>query len=118
MADTINTLSSASDYAYVTAENRVYLGNKSLSCSCVAFGKDYIGITRTLGVAKYIKPTTQTATLYSMVLTSEGPLGHLGIILDIDGDEMWIIEANYKPCQVTYRTLKIDDPAIRGYLIP
>lgn len=113
-ADTTKNIESASDYAYVVAETRLPL-NKSLSCNCVLFAKDYLGITETLGIAKYIKPDTQTPTIYSLVLLNEGPLGHVGVVLDVDKNEIWIVEANRKPCTISYRTLNIDSPLIKGY---
>ena len=113
-ADTAKNIESASDYAYVTAETRLPL-NKSLSCNCVLFAKDYLGITETLGIAKYIKPDSQVGSIYSLVLLNEGSLGHVGVVLDVDKDEIWIVEANRKSCTISYRTLGINDPVIRGY---
>jgi hypothetical protein len=113
-ADTINTIDTASDYPYIVAVNNLPW-NKSLSCNCVLFSKDYLGITETLGVAKNIKPTSTEPTIGSMILLNEGPLGHVGVVLDIFDNEVWIVEANYKPCTITYRALKTDDPRIKGY---
>jgi hypothetical protein len=114
-ADTINTIESASDYPYIVAQTLPYLGNKSLSCNCVLFAKDYLGITETLGVAKYIKPTSDVPSIGSIVITNEGPLGHVGVVLDIFDDEIWIVEANYEKCNITYRSLNTNDKVIKGY---
>ena len=114
-ADTINTIETASDYPYIVAKAIPYLGNKSLSCNCVLFAKDYLGITETLGVAKYIKPTSQEPKIMSMILLDEGPLGHVGVVLDIYDNEVWIVESNYKSCMITYRSINISDRAIKGY---
>ena len=114
-AETIKSIESASDYPYVVAQTIPYLGNKSLSCNCVLFSKDYLGITETLGVARFIKATSTEPKIGSMVLLKEGTLGHVGVVLDVNNDEIWIVESNYKPCMITYRSLKIGDPRIKGY---
>ena len=114
-AETVKTLDTASDYPYVVAKTLPYLGNKSLSCNCVLFAKDYLGITETLGAAKYIKPNSSEPKVGSMVLLKEGTLGHVGVVLDINNDEIWFIESNFRSCMITYRSLKTDDPRIKGY---
>lgn len=114
-ADTVNMIETASDYPYIVAQNIPYLGDKSLGCNCVLFAKDYLGITETLGVAKYIKPDSKEPKVGSMILLNEGPLGHVGVVLDIYEDEVWIVEANFRKCNITYRALQTNDPRIRGY---
>lgn len=117
-ADTVKSINTASDYSYVVAQSVPYwkLPDKSLSCNCVLFAKDYLGITRTLGIAKYIKPTSQEPRANSIVITDESELGHVAVVLSIIDDKLFLIEGNYRSCQVTYRTLNVDDSRIKGYV--
>ena len=67
------------------------------------------------GNAGNIQPTQSGPYLYGIVLLNEGPYGHLGVIIKIDGNFITITEANYIPGQITRRILALDNPRIRGY---
>ena len=62
-----------------------------------------------------MKPNSAIPWPGYLVLLSEGEYGHLAVIQRIEGDKLYIVEANYKPCAVSTRTLDINDPRIRGY---
>lgn len=53
-----------------------------------------------------------------LVLLNEGLYGHIALILGIEGENLGIIEANYRKCKVSERTISIFDPKIRGYFKP
>lgn len=67
------------------------------------------------GIPKLIQPNSDIPWPGYVVLTNEGEFGHMGIIEHIEGSELYIVEANYKPCDSSSRVLDISDPRIRGY---
>lgn len=50
-----------------------------------------------------------------VVVTREGPFGHVAVILGIEDSKLSIIEANYAPCKVSTRSLSLEDSRIRGF---
>lgn len=88
----------------------------SAYCSCVIFAKQYLGIkNESWGVAINIKPTTDKPYAGGIVITKESKLGHVAVIKEVVGNELHVIEANYKHCQKSERTISMDDPDIIGY---
>jgi hypothetical protein len=85
-------------------------------CSCVLFARWYLNREDIRGIAGAIKPSSQEPKIGSVVLLLEGELGHTAVVIGIEGDDLYLIEANYRSCQITTRQLKMDDKRIRGYL--
>ena len=86
--------------------------------NCVMYAKYRTGhLNESWGVAKDIKPNSQTPVVGGVVLTSEGKFGHAGYIENIKDDKLLIVEANYIPDQISTRSLQLDSPSIRGYLV-
>ena len=50
-----------------------------------------------------------------IVITSEGPVGHMAIITKVTSTSLEVIEANYKHCEVDTRTIPLDSPVILGF---
>lgn len=48
---------------------------------------------------------------------NEGWSDHVGIVVSVEGKTITTIEGNYGD-KVTYRTIKVEDPLIRGYGLP
>lgn len=85
-------------------------------CNCVLYAKYILGITESLGVAGHIQPTRLTPYIGSLVITSEGSMGHVAIVTNIKDGLLYLREANYVHCKITYdRTLAIDSSLILGY---
>ena len=83
--------------------------------SCISFAKAVLGRSQSekLGNARDIEPNSE-AFIGAVALTTEGK-GHAGVITDLTSEEITIIEANYILGRITQRTLKRDNPKIRGY---
>lgn len=85
--------------------------------NCVMYAKYVLGHSGALGVAKDIKPNTQTPVVGGIVLTSEGQFGHVAVILEVSDTSLLVTEANYIPDTISTRSIQLDDPSIRGYLV-
>ena len=74
---------------------------------------------------KYCPPKVKTAKdipilkfqpiVGSLALFDYKPFGHVAYVEKVNQDSIEISEANYKKCQITYRTVKLDDPHLLGY---
>jgi len=52
-----------------------------------------------------------------VIHTSEGNVGHSAVVMDIQGDNLVLLEANYTPGQITYgRTISKNDPKVLGFI--
>lgn len=83
-------------------------------CFCVTFARKYIpNLPR--GDAKNLIPNSGPTIGGVMIMDYYG-VGHVAVITGFDknGDAQ-IIEANYKKCRVTRRTVSLDDIHIVGY---
>lgn len=67
----------------------------------------------------YGSDNMDTVQVGDAVLTTEGNVGHSFMVAEVDGDDLIILEANYKPGQITYgRRISKDDAKILGYVRP
>ena len=99
---------------YLVALNSPVASN--LGFSCVEFAKAYLGRSGEVwGRADSIKPTVGKPYVGGLVLTKEGPLGHVAVIVNIVGNSLQVKEANYIKGKITTRELPVDSPVIRGY---
>ena len=85
-------------------------------CSCVIFARWYLNREEIRGIAGAIKPSSQEPKIGSVVLLREGELGHTAVVIGIEGDTLYLLEANYTPCKLTTRQMKIGDSKIKGYI--
>lgn len=120
-ANTTNDLveeSSSYQDNFLVAKFVPYSSEKFNPCSCVSFAKQYLGLPKSirLGNAWNIKPNISYPVVGGLILTQEGP-GHVAVITSINGDQISVLEANWKPCKVTQRVIPLDFPLIRGYWV-
>lgn len=90
----------------------------TVNCSCVTFARKnsphqppVIGFRPSLD----IQPNQTEPKVGGWVLTNEGQYGHVAIVTSITETEIYVIEKNKVPCEVTSRVISIDNPIIRGY---
>lgn len=93
----------------------IKVSNRTL-CSCVAYARK---------ISKFQPPKMPYArdmfvnqtepVLGAWVKLKEGPVGHLGIVIEITDELIRIDEANFEPCKRQRRVLDRDDPRILGY---
>lgn len=85
-------------------------------CSCINYAKYILGVTGEVwGYPDKLATTSMSPHEGGLVLTSEGPYGHIAVVTSVNEDSITISEANYESCKITTRTLKLNDPVIRGY---
>ena len=44
-----------------------------------------------------------------------GKYGHLAVVTEVNEESFKVVEKNLKPCDITTRTIKKNDPAIEGF---
>ena len=86
-------------------------------CSCVSFIKSITGYTEPVGLAKNWPVNFRLPAIGEVVVTRENPYtGHVAMIIDIQGNDLILEEANYVHCTHTKgRKLPIDSSLIIGY---
>ena len=84
-------------------------------CSCISYIKWLEGRTEVWGYPNKIEPNSDIPWPGFNVLLKEGTYGHIAQILHIEGSNLLITEANWIPCEVSTRSLDINDPRIRGF---
>lgn len=81
-------------------------------CSCVPFVRSYIPeLPRGDAIDLVPNATLEDA---EVVIFNYGGVGHLAVKLGLQGGMLDIIEKNKIKCQITERTIPVDDPAIVG----
>ena len=86
--------------------------------SCISFAKSVLGHSQSKwGNASEITPNSDEPSIGAVVLLDEGKFGHIGVVIDFTRTEITITEANWIPGIVTERTLKRNNPKIRGYRV-
>ena len=91
----------------------------SVKCRCVQWLREAQRIN-IKGDADTIKPNTTLEDIYPgvVILFRYDGISHAALITSLHRDEATIIEANFRPCQVGKRTVKLTDPAIVGFFTP
>lgn len=86
-------------------------------CSCVSYARWRSGINvGPIGVARNHPVNSQTPSIGDIAVTYESRAGHLSYIVDIDANYIYVDEANYSSCRVTYhRAIPINSPLIKGF---
>lgn len=90
-----------------------------VECRCVSYLRIKLGVPIS-GDAKDIVPNTELAdiTIGTVILFNYDGVFHAAVIISLHRDEAVILESNYRHCEETRRTIKLSDPAIRGYYQP
>lgn len=116
LADTTKEIEQPVNFPYVQETHIPFIQETYDPCSCVSFAKWYLGIPQkeTWGNAKEIIPTSKTPQPLGLFITSEG-LGHVGVVLRVSSASFDVVEANFKPCSVSYRTLPLNYPYLKGF---
>jgi len=83
-------------------------------CSCVTFVKSVVGYDRPVGWARSW-PKNSEPEIGGVVVQNIGKYGHVAVIEGITGNTLYLVEANYKKCRLTRRTMQITDPSIMGF---
>ena len=85
-------------------------------CSCVKYARAISGINvGPVGNAKNHPTNRILPVIGGLFITYEGPSGHMGIVIGIEGNEFIGEDFNYESCTKTIRKLPIDSPLIKGY---
>lgn len=105
---------------YITAQNIPLIFHEPPAwtyCSCVDFSKYMLlgTVSERWGAAWQIEVNTDLPTVGALVLTTEGPYGHVGTITYVNGDKFEFDESNYERCKKTHRQMAFGDSRIRGY---
>ena len=113
------------DEQYIEAPALVYiepvitpLASPSLGvrCSCVNYAKTLLGgISEPWGYPNRMATKSLDPYVGGLVLTNEGPLGHVAVITALSSTSMTVTEANFVPCAVTTRTLPRSSSVVRGF---
>ena len=92
-------------------------GGEEYAFSCIAYAKFVLGVPQSIkwGDAKDLKPTVDKPYVGGLVLTTEGKFGHVAVITAIKGSQLELIEGNWKPNEISTRSLDISSPLIRGF---
>lgn len=119
-ADTTNEQIGGQCYALVCVEPpvspKIALGGEQYAGNCVMYAKFVTGhLNESWGIPKKMVPTSPIPYVGGIVITTEGPVGHVAVITKIEDSVLYLKEANYVPSQITTRVLKMDSPVIRGY---
>ena len=85
--------------------------------NCVMYAKYVLGRSEAWGVAKDIETNSSRQEVGGVVLTTEGRFGHVAVITRITETHILVSEANYIPDTISTRSIPIDDPRIKGYLV-
>lgn len=101
-----------------TAPGRTKGLSLAIHCSCVLYARFLTGFDQNIGKASNWPTNSKYPVLGGIVITNEGPVGHVARIIDIRYGKLLLDESNYKPCQITNtRELPIDSPLIKGYWV-
>ena len=87
---------------------------------CVMALRNYYGISRSevQGMAKYTKPNTQTPKVGSIIILKMSRVGHVGIVIKVDGDLVTYFDSNGQWTQRgAIRTIIKSDRRIAGYRV-
>jgi len=88
----------------------------NIGCSCIQYVKMRLGgISEVWGYPNKMKAYEINPYVGGVVVTTEGPVGHVALIEAIEGTTMTVSEANYVRCKITRRTIEMNSPFIRGY---
>lgn len=90
------------------------------SCSCVSFVREKTGYNfPKVNSAKDIVVNRLYPQVDSVVIFKAGGIygvhGHASWITKVGTSTFEVVEKNLKPCEITKRTIQIDDPKIKGY---
>jgi len=84
--------------------------------SCLASVQYWIDdFPKGVGTPKNVETKYETPAVGLAILTTEGPVGHIGQVISFTSDTVTFRECNYSPGKCGTRTLPLDSDVIRGY---
>jgi hypothetical protein len=86
-------------------------------CSCVSYARFITGINvGPIGVARNHPVNSSVPIIGAIMITYESRAGHASVVISFDDKFVYVNEANYSSCKVTYnRAIPIDSEVIKGY---
>ena len=86
-------------------------------CSCVSYARYRSGINvGPIGVARNHPVNSHSPSLGAILITYESKAGHASYVVDFDDKFVYVDEANYSSCRVTYRrAIPLTSKLIKGY---
>ncbi len=88
------------------------------ACSCVLAARAKSGINvGPIGFARNHPINNYNPQVGAVIITNESKAGHVGVVIAVQGEAITIWEGNYRPCQISTRTISQNNPVIRGYYI-
>lgn len=89
--------------------------SKSVYSSCVLFYRSVTGDSTVKGNAYSVKPLDDEPHIGGAVLFRYGKTGHVGTVISVASSSFSIVESNYVPGQISYRTILFNDSHIVGF---
>lgn len=83
--------------------------------SCVSYAKSLTGFSQSVGAARNWPRNVSEAVVGGVVVTNEGPYGHVAVITRVWVNTFEVTEANYVAGKVTTREINKNNQAIIGY---
>lgn len=83
-------------------------------CSCMAFAR-VKGARLPRGNASDLVPNSEEPRVGGVVLLEYSQQSHVAYVERVTIEGIEIIESNFEPCKITRRTIKHDDPNIKGF---
>lgn len=94
---------------------------KTNYCNCKAFVARYV-TPPNYGNAHTWQVNSSDPILGGVVVWKKGSgyssFGHVGIVIDYDDDNLYVLDANYKRCKLTFRVVSRKQKGIKGYYDP
>lgn len=103
------------DYKFVAKSYEKIITRPFDFCSCVDAVKAWTGYDKPVGAARNWPINSDKPSVFGVVITSEGPVGHVAYILQVNKDSILVREANFKPCQVDTRIIPLNSKFIKGF---
>ena len=100
----------------------VYRAEKSVGKKggqCVQFVRGFLGTSEVRGLAKNARTNSETPEIGAIIKTKESLAGHIGVVIKIENEALWIVESNVPlgSERIGIRKFKLDDPRILGYYV-
>lgn len=90
-----------------------------IACNCMAFARQYRPDLPDVNASDLI-PNSDVPVVGGGVLFfyPHSGLSHIGIVENIEGDHITVIESNFKPCNITRRVIPVDERRVVGFYVP
>lgn len=112
-------LQATSTETVTPTESSKKASQSNLECECVRWLRERHNVP-IRGDADTLVPNTPLGdiTIGTIVLLQYGDVSHAAMIVSTWRDELRLLEANFIPCTASERTIKNNDPHIKGFWKP